>query len=92
MGGQKPTYIVTDQDPTMKIAIERVFTTSVHRFCIWHIMNKVLEKVGGALNTDLEFHNRLNSCVWGFETQKNLNLLGYPLFMIIIWREMIDLV
>jgi len=34
MRGQKPPYIVTDQDPTMKIAIERIFDTSIHRFCV----------------------------------------------------------
>ena len=33
-------------------------------------MNKVSEKVSGALNVDLDFHNRLNSCVWGSETPK----------------------
>jgi len=65
MGGAKPTYIVTDQDPAMKIAIEKVFDTSTHRFCVWHIMRKVSKKVGGVLNSNVQFHNRLPSCVWG---------------------------
>ena len=34
MGGQKPTYIVTDQDPAIKIAMQRNFDTSIHRFCV----------------------------------------------------------
>lgn len=70
MGGQKPIYIGTDQDPAMKKAIERVFDTSTHRFCIWHIMRKVSENVGGVLNSDLKFHDRLNSCVWDSDTPK----------------------
>jgi len=33
-------------------------------------MRKVSENVGGVLNSDLKFHDRLNSCVWGSETPK----------------------
>jgi len=32
MGRQNPTYIVTYQDPAMKIYIRRVYTISIHRF------------------------------------------------------------
>ena len=32
MGGQKPTYIVTDEDPTMKIAIESILILQVTDF------------------------------------------------------------
>ncbi|CAH9077257.1 unnamed protein product [Cuscuta europaea] len=39
--GREPTCIITDQDPSMKIAIPQVFTTSCHRFCMWHIMEKM---------------------------------------------------
>ncbi|XP_042965978.1 protein FAR-RED IMPAIRED RESPONSE 1-like [Carya illinoinensis] len=38
--------IITDQDKAMKIAISRVFPTSKHRFCLWHIMKKLSEKFG----------------------------------------------
>jgi len=42
-----------DQNPTMKIAIERVHDTSIHKFCVWHIIRKVPEKADGVLNSDL---------------------------------------
>jgi zinc finger SWIM domain-containing protein 3 len=39
--GTQPALILTDQDPTMKQAIAIVFNQSVHRLCMWHIMNKL---------------------------------------------------
>ncbi|CAH9094181.1 unnamed protein product [Cuscuta europaea] len=38
--GRELKCIITDQDPSMKIAIPHVFTKSCHRFCMWHIMEK----------------------------------------------------
>ncbi|KAF5475615.1 hypothetical protein F2P56_007407 [Juglans regia] len=46
MNNQPPNAIITDQDKAMKISISRVFPTSRHRFCLWHIMKKLLEKFG----------------------------------------------
>ncbi|XP_039686674.1 protein FAR1-RELATED SEQUENCE 5-like [Medicago truncatula] len=68
MGGHKPTLIITDQDPSMKVAIEKIFDTSTHRLCMWHIMKKVSEKVGVSMNDDDEFNKSFKSCVWGSET------------------------
>ncbi|CAK8532881.1 unnamed protein product [Lathyrus sativus] len=68
MGGKMPTLLITDQDPAMKVAIENIFTTSTHRFCMWHIMKKVSEKIGGSMNANEEFNTSLKSCVWGSET------------------------
>jgi len=68
MGGSKPTLLITDQDPAMRVAVKNTFTTTTHRFCMWHIMKKVSEKVGASLNDDDEFNNTFNSCVWGSET------------------------
>ncbi|XP_019172811.1 PREDICTED: protein FAR1-RELATED SEQUENCE 5-like [Ipomoea nil] len=39
--GRVPTCTVTDQDPAMRVAISRVFDTTRHRYCMWHIMTKV---------------------------------------------------
>ncbi|PNY09356.1 protein FAR1-related sequence 5-like [Trifolium pratense] len=68
MGGNKPNLIITDQDPAMRVAIEKVFSSSSHRLCMWHIMKKVSEKVGVSLNGNSEFNNKFKSCVWGSET------------------------
>nr|XP_020162660.3 protein FAR1-RELATED SEQUENCE 5-like [Aegilops tauschii subsp. strangulata] len=68
MGGVAPRLIITDEAGGMKIAIDEVLPTTVHRLCMWHIMEKVPEKVGPLIREDPEFWKRLNSCVWGSET------------------------
>lgn len=52
----------------MKVAIQNVFLTSVHRLCMWHILRKVCDKVGLDLKEDDEFHDSLGLCVWSSET------------------------
>ena len=47
MSGRAPKAIITDQDQAMKRAIEIVFPETKHRFCLWHIMKKILEKFKG---------------------------------------------
>ncbi|KAK9063805.1 hypothetical protein SSX86_017677 [Deinandra increscens subsp. villosa] len=42
---KQPLLVLTDQDSAMKGAIKRVFTESVHRLCMWHIMDKLPAKV-----------------------------------------------
>ncbi|XP_058764116.1 protein FAR-RED IMPAIRED RESPONSE 1-like [Vicia villosa] len=42
-----PMGIVTDQCKAMKNAIELVFPTTRHRWCLWHIMKKIPEKLSG---------------------------------------------
>ncbi|KAK8919006.1 Protein FAR1-RELATED SEQUENCE 5 [Platanthera zijinensis] len=68
MGANEPVLIVTDQDPAMRSAIEKTFKTTKHRFCMWHIMKKLSEKVGGDLNANINFQRRFKSCVWNSET------------------------
>ena len=41
-----PQVIITDQDPAMTKAISKIPPQTIHRYCIWHILNKCLEKVG----------------------------------------------
>ncbi|XP_031252418.1 protein FAR1-RELATED SEQUENCE 5-like [Pistacia vera] len=42
-----PKAIITDQDKTMQNAIEIVFPGIRHRWCLWHIMKKLPEKLRG---------------------------------------------
>ncbi|XP_040998414.1 protein FAR1-RELATED SEQUENCE 1-like isoform X1 [Juglans microcarpa x Juglans regia] len=46
MNGQAPKAIITDQDQAMKSAIATVFPKTCHRYCLWHIMRKLPEKLG----------------------------------------------
>lgn len=68
MEGHEPTLIITDQDPAMKVAIVKIFNSSTHRFCMWHIMKKVYEKVGVYLNSNDEFKESFKSCVSSSKT------------------------
>nr|GEV01355.1 protein FAR1-related sequence 5-like [Tanacetum cinerariifolium]GEW05674.1 protein FAR1-related sequence 5-like [Tanacetum cinerariifolium] len=43
--GREPMFVVTDRDPTMKIVVEKEFSNSRHRLCMWHIMEKLSTKV-----------------------------------------------
>ncbi|KAK7255914.1 hypothetical protein RIF29_29342 [Crotalaria pallida] len=47
MSGKPPGGIVTDQCKAMQNAIELVFPTTHHRWCLWHIMKKIPEKLKG---------------------------------------------
>ncbi|VFQ98730.1 unnamed protein product [Cuscuta campestris] len=47
MDGVPPQGIITDQDQGMAKAISIVFPGIKHRWCLWHILNKLPEKLGG---------------------------------------------
>ncbi|XP_042466252.1 protein FAR1-RELATED SEQUENCE 5-like [Zingiber officinale] len=40
-----PTVIITDQDPALMKAIGQVLPQTVHRYCLWHILNKFQDKL-----------------------------------------------
>jgi hypothetical protein len=67
MGQVPPHLIIIDEDASMMAAIAQVLPTTVHRFYMWHIMDKVHEKVGPSIRVDEEFWVRFGKCVWGFE-------------------------
>ncbi|KAF5474356.1 hypothetical protein F2P56_006261 [Juglans regia] len=60
MNGRAPKAMITDQDRAMKSAIAIVFPETCHRYCLWHIMRKLPEKLGShaqfnaGLKTDLQ--------------------------------------
>ncbi|KAH9751515.1 protein FAR1-RELATED SEQUENCE [Citrus sinensis] len=47
MSSCAPNAIITDQDKAMQKAIEVVFPHARHRWCLWHIMKKLPEKLKG---------------------------------------------
>ncbi|XP_019186463.1 PREDICTED: protein FAR1-RELATED SEQUENCE 5-like [Ipomoea nil] len=59
-----PRCATTDQDPALKIVVPQIMPTTRHRFCMWHIMAKVGEKVGVTLWHTTDFKKELNNTVW----------------------------
>ncbi|XP_074297626.1 protein FAR1-RELATED SEQUENCE 5-like [Silene latifolia] len=47
----------------MKIAMP-AFKAAAHRYCMWHIMQKLPEKVGTTVTKETDFVSRMNSIVW----------------------------
>ncbi|KAH7685830.1 FHY3/FAR1 family protein [Dioscorea alata] len=47
MSGKVPIAILTDQCMAIQGAVRMFFSNSHHRLCLWHIMKKVPEKLGG---------------------------------------------
>ncbi|KAI3845295.1 hypothetical protein MKW98_009361 [Papaver atlanticum] len=46
MSNRAPEGIITDQDTAIKIAVEVVFPTIRHQWCLYHLMKKMPEKLG----------------------------------------------
>ncbi|VFR01031.1 unnamed protein product [Cuscuta campestris] len=74
--GNAPKCIITDQDPSLRGAVKQGFPGTVDRYCMWHIMKKVVKKVDDNLLKDADFLSKLNAIVWShylepddFETQ-----------------------
>ncbi|RYQ87961.1 hypothetical protein Ahy_B09g095453 isoform A [Arachis hypogaea] len=44
-GGNAPKGFLTDQCASMKKALEACMPTTIHRWCIWHIMKKIPSKL-----------------------------------------------
>ncbi|GJW13820.1 FAR1-related sequence 5-like protein [Tanacetum coccineum] len=62
--GNAPKVVVTDQDPAMRLAIVKNFPDTRHRLCMWHIMQKLTNKVGTEICSNTDFKRRLCNIVW----------------------------
>ncbi|XP_065855046.1 protein FAR1-RELATED SEQUENCE 5-like [Euphorbia lathyris] len=69
IGSNEPTCLITDQDPAMKIAIKNVFKKTEHRFCMWHIMKKMNDKLGRTIMQETNFLKRIQPIVWSVEIE-----------------------
>ncbi|GJS89390.1 FAR1-related sequence 5-like protein [Tanacetum coccineum] len=65
--GKDPNVVITDQDPSMKIAIPECFPNTRHRLCMWHIMQKLVTKVGTAICNKTNFKRRICDIVWTYQ-------------------------
>lgn len=57
MGKVHPKCIITDQCESIKIAIQDVMPNMIHRYCVWHITNKLPTK----LNDRPDYHDTANA-------------------------------
>ncbi|KAF5481730.1 hypothetical protein F2P56_002361 [Juglans regia] len=62
--GIAPKSIITDQDRAMKNAIAIVHPETRHRFCLWHILKKVSEKLGSYASYKIGMKNTLMKYVY----------------------------
>ncbi|XP_074290817.1 protein FAR-RED IMPAIRED RESPONSE 1-like [Silene latifolia] len=69
MGGKEPEYIITYQDPGIIKSVPLVFKTVRHRFCMWHIMNKMPSKFGVSRSDYNDFMCKINDIIWDDELQ-----------------------
>ncbi|XP_074298089.1 protein FAR1-RELATED SEQUENCE 5-like [Silene latifolia] len=61
MGQREPHCIITDQCAGIKLGLRAVFKHAKRRYCMWHIMQKVTDKVGPAISRETDFVSRLNA-------------------------------
>ncbi|XP_074278325.1 protein FAR1-RELATED SEQUENCE 1-like [Silene latifolia] len=69
MGRQQPQCVITNHCPGIKKACPYVFKHSVHKYCMWHIMQKMPEKVGRAICNDTKFMTDINAVVWDVDLE-----------------------
>ncbi|KAJ1691397.1 hypothetical protein LUZ63_015552 [Rhynchospora breviuscula] len=63
MYGKEPKTIITDQCPSMRIAIKEVFPNTVHRCCQWHVMRKASDHLGALYNLKDGFEDELKRVI-----------------------------
>ncbi|XP_015944642.1 protein FAR-RED IMPAIRED RESPONSE 1-like [Arachis duranensis] len=63
MGGKAPKGILIDQYALIQRAIELCLPTTVHRWCIWHVMKKIPSKLNGYKGHN-EIEQEMSHVVW----------------------------
>lgn len=81
MLGAPPKSIITDEDRAMTNAIKYVMPNTCHHFCLWHILEKLPVKVGGAAIYRQGFLKRLKHCIYNSQTQQQFEFN---------WKKMLE--
>ncbi|RYR18655.1 hypothetical protein Ahy_B03g063275 [Arachis hypogaea] len=72
MGGNVPKGFLTDQCASMKRALEACMPTTIHRWCIWHIMKKIPRKLNGYKgHADIE--QEMSQVVWNSHSKDSFD-------------------
>ncbi|KAF8398441.1 hypothetical protein HHK36_017368 [Tetracentron sinense] len=70
MGGRAPRMILTDQDKAMKAAVAEVFPKARHCFCLWHILEKIPQKLDHVIKQHESFMTKFNKCIYSSWTDE----------------------
>ncbi|XP_042980095.1 protein FAR1-RELATED SEQUENCE 5-like [Carya illinoinensis] len=68
MNGRAPKAIITDQDRAMKGVVAMVFPNTRHRYCLWHIMRKLPEKLGSHAAFNAGLKTAIQSALYDSQT------------------------
>ncbi|GKD42728.1 FAR1-related sequence 5-like protein, partial [Tanacetum coccineum] len=68
-----PQVVVTDQDPSMKQAIEVEFPNAVTDYVLWHLMQYALTKVGSSVCNKSNFKERFCRIVWNERIKRKIS-------------------
>ncbi|OVA09490.1 zinc finger protein [Macleaya cordata] len=71
MSNQQPTSMITNQDKVMKVAVEKVFPETRHRFCMWYIEKDELENLSHVFNMHPDFPAEYKKCIYSSRTPKD---------------------
>ncbi|RYR68876.1 hypothetical protein Ahy_A03g015370 [Arachis hypogaea] len=72
MAGNAPKRFLTDQCASMKRALEACMPTTIHRWCIWHIMKKIPSKLNGYKgHADIE--QQISEVIWNSHSKDSFD-------------------
>ncbi|RYR61949.1 hypothetical protein Ahy_A04g019225 [Arachis hypogaea] len=72
MGGNAPKGFLTDQCASMKRALEACMPTTIHHWCIWHIMKKIPSKLNG-YKGHAEIEQEMSQVVWNSHSKDSFD-------------------
>ncbi|RYR14809.1 hypothetical protein Ahy_B04g071510 [Arachis hypogaea] len=72
MGGNAPKGFLTDQWASMKRALEACMPTTIHRWCIWHIMKKIPSKLNG-YKGHVDIEQEMSQVVWNSHSKDSFD-------------------
>ncbi|XP_074297244.1 protein FAR1-RELATED SEQUENCE 5-like [Silene latifolia] len=66
---REPHFIINDQCARIKKGLCAVFKHARRRYYMWHIMQKLTDKVGPAISKETDFVSRLKAIIWDAELE-----------------------
>ncbi|PHT52695.1 Protein FAR-RED IMPAIRED RESPONSE 1 [Capsicum baccatum] len=74
MDGQAPKVIITDQDKSLKEAIENIFPCSHHCFALWHVLERIPEILPHVVKQHENFMEKFSKCIFKSATDEQFDL------------------